>query len=97
MSSARDRGQLTRAQVDGGWPHQVAILTFDGPKWGDLLSRMLNWLRERAIDWRRGSFEERRVHFCFSAVETASAFQIAFGGELIAVEPKGSKLNTWIR
>jgi hypothetical protein len=95
MANGRARGQLSRAQVDGGWPHQVSVRTFGGPEWGGFYNRMLDWTHKRSISCKRGAAEEGRVRFCFAAIETASAFQIAFGGELVVVEPKRKMLKAW--
>jgi hypothetical protein len=95
MASGRARGQLSRAQVDGGWPYQVAVPTFAGPEWGGFYNRMLDWAHQRSVDWKRGATEDGMVRFCFAAIESASAFQIAFGGELTVIEPKRMKLKAW--
>jgi hypothetical protein len=56
---------------------------------------MIDWPRERSIDCKRRPVERTHLRFCLADIEIASAFQVAFGGELAVVEPKRPKLKAW--
>ena len=82
------KGELTKAAIDRGWPHQVALAT-PIPHLGDLhdfcrdaglslCQRSTGFYREvgREVIWY--------ACFCFADRAHAEQFQARFGGEFIA-------------
>lgn len=92
---SRARGQLPVTIVDGQWPYQVEIIV---PERGLLgaLNTMEQWMRAHApppASHRRGGASDvvQKTRFAFAVLETAEAFQAAFGGELLDAGEKNSQ------
>jgi hypothetical protein len=96
MTGRYARGALPPAQIDGGWPNQVQIACSAGKDWAGFYNGRLDWLRARSFACKQRSIAGTSIRFCFADIETASAFQAAFGGEMIVVEPKLKKLQPWL-
>ncbi len=68
------------------YPHIVEMPVPESG-FGNQLTAMHDWHRERGIESRRGGSTRieliEYVRWCFADAETADAFSVAFGGERI--------------
>jgi len=79
------KGELTAAQIDRGWPHQVVLpaRVCTGPNYITLrlFCDDLSLCNRGHFFWRDSTGFSV---FCFSEKERAERFEARFGGELIA-------------
>jgi len=82
----RYKGRTSTKEIERHYPHIVELMVpLKG--FGTTLNDMHKWHSTRGIPTQRGSgrYREGRhyVRWCFGGQEDATAFQAAFGGELI--------------
>ena len=94
----RRKGELTPAQIDREWPHQVAVPSIDSsgvPLAGDVrrfTARMSICSRGHTVNDGK-----RQYHvFCFSDPDDAAIFRKAFGGEDFDPRERGRGAN-WMK
>ena len=83
---AEYKGRASNKDIERWYPHIVELIVpLKG--FGTTLNAMHDWHSTRGIQSQRGSgrYHEGRhyVRWCFGDPEDATAFQAAFGGELI--------------
>lgn len=90
----RRRGELTSADVDREFPHQVAVRCIAGQNVGYLNQcgpySSLCWLRHHV-----GDGEQSYEVLCFSDPDQAAAFRDVIGGE--DFDPRDRSGGRWIR
>lgn len=84
------KGELTKAQVDRDWPHQIARLSSLGTmKQGDVIAAFCANLslckRSHRVVWE----DEWYNVYCFGKREDAEAFLERFGGEWFDPRERG--------
>lgn len=82
------KGELSKAAVDQGWPHQVALEARFCT--GDRYFTLHNFGKDLSLCQRGHFFYREGIGFnvfCFAKKEHAELFKAKFGGEII--DPKG--------
>ncbi|QPC44621.1 hypothetical protein HW532_19085 [Kaustia mangrovi] len=94
----RRKGEITRSQIDRGYPYQVEIVIPPNGL-GRKIDDIYTFLRERGYAFKKRGGRDRRTEgifhtsrYCFTSMEHAQAFQDRFGclysGEIVVVERK---------
>jgi hypothetical protein len=86
------KGELTKAQINRDWPHQLALpVELATGKNYTILDRFCRGLSVCPADYRRDGVEH--IAYCFRERSDAEYVQVYFGGE--SVDP--NDLGRWSR